>query len=214
MTPYYEDQWAKIFLGDCRELLPQMPKADLILTDPPYGINLDTAFNTRRRGVKAAAKDYPRVHGDESDFDPSFLLGYPCIIWGANYFCSKLPKSSGWLVWDKRCGRMINDQADGELAFTSMVKGVRILHHEWNGFRRDSEVGEGYHPTQKPVALMKWCLSYRWVPEGTVCDPFMGSGPTLVAAKQLNRKAIGIEIEERYCEISARRLCQEVMDLR
>ena len=77
--------------------------------------------------------------------------------------------------------------------------------------RASENSGPLQHPTQKPVALMKWCLSLRWVSEGPVCDPYMGSGPTLKAAKDLGRRAIGIEIEERYCEIAANRLRQRVL---
>ena len=210
---YYSDDYTAIAHGDCRDILPHLPKVDLVLTDPPYGIKLETAYRLRGRGRLAQCKDYPEIHGDDQEFDPSFLLKLPCILWGANYYCSKLPKSSGWLVWDKRCGRMQNDQADGELAYTSMIKGIRIFQHEWNGFRRESEVGESYHPTQKPVALMVWVLSFKWIPDGIILDPFMGSGTTLRAAKDLQRKAIGIEIEEKYCQIAAKRLSQEVLKI-
>ena len=212
MKPYYDKDGIVIYHGDCRRILPELPEVDLVVTDPPYGINLETAYRQRGRGRLAQCRDYAPIHGDDEEFDPQPWLAYPAILWGANYYCSKLPKSSGWLVWDKRCGRMQNDQADGELAWSNFVKGVRIFHHEWNGFVRDSEKGVGYHPTQKPVALMKWCLSLKWTPEGTILDPFMGSGTTLRAAKDLNRKAIGIEIEEQYCEIAAKRLAQEVFD--
>lgn len=213
MKPYYQDEYATIYHGDCREILPGLPKIDLVLTDPPYGIKLETAYKLRGRSRLAQCKDYPEIHGDDQEFDPTFLLKWPCILWGANYYCSKLPKSSGWLVWDKRCGRMQNDQTDGELAFTNVIKGVRIFHHEWNGFRRDSEIDESYHPTQKPVALIIWVLSFKWIPGGLILDPFMGSGTTLRAAKDLQRKAIGIEIEEKYCEVAAKRLAQEVLPL-
>jgi len=108
---------------------------------------------------------------------------------------------------------MQNDQSDAELAWTNFIKGVRVYSHEWNGYHRDSEKREHYHPTQKPVSLMRWCLELKWTPKGTILDPFMGSGTTLRAAKDLNRKAIGIEIEERYCEITAKRMSQSVMEL-
>lgn len=213
MEPYYEKDGIVIYHGDCREILPTLEPVNLVLTDPPYGIALETAYRQRGRTRLANTFDYPPISGDQDHFNPEFILGLdvPTVIWGANYFASMLPETSGWLVWDKRRGRIQNDQADAELAWTNVIKGVRVFAHEWNGFLRDSEIGEHYHPAQKPVALMKWILTYRWIPEGIVLDPFMGSGPTLRAAKDLGRKAIGIEIEERYCEIAANRLSQEVL---
>tara|TARA_R110000824_G_C15074894_1_gene663763 strand:- start:225 stop:950 length:726 start_codon:yes stop_codon:yes gene_type:complete len=213
--PYYQDEAVTIYHGDCTEILPGLQKVDLVLTDPPYGINLQTAYRQRGRGRLADCNNYSLIQGDNKEFDPRFLLKNfkNVVLWGANYYPEHLPKSSGWLVWDKRRGRGVNDQADAELAFTNFIKGVRVFTHEWNGFRRDSELGESYHPTQKPVDLIAWILSLKWTPKGIVCDPFMGSGSTLRAAKDLGRKAIGIEIEEEYCETAAHRMAQEILSL-
>lgn len=101
-------------------------------------------------------------------------------------------------------------QATCELAWSNFVKGCRRFRFLWNGFMRAGDESL-YHPTQKPVDLMTWCLSLPWTPEGKVLDPYMGSGPVLIAAKLAGRKAIGIEIEERYCEIAANRLAQGVL---
>jgi hypothetical protein len=161
----------------------------------------------------AACSDYPEVHGDESQFDPRWLLAYGSarIIWGANYFAHLLEPMSGWLVWDKMRPDEL-DQATCELAWTDCVRGVRRFRHLWNGMIRAGD-DELCHPTQKPVALMQWCMTLRWTRElAVILDPFVGSGTTLRAAKDLGRKAIGIEIEEQYCEIAARRLEQEVFD--
>ncbi len=209
----YNHQGIAIIHGDCREILPLLPAGsiDLVLTDPPYGINHPTNYHSRGRGALAECHDYPPVFGDDEPFDPTWLLSYglPMVLWGANYYAHKLPPSSGWLVWDKLRPDAL-DQSTCELAWTNFIKGVRRYRFLWNGMIKAS--GEALvHPTQKPIALMRWVLTLRWTPAGTVLDPFLGSGTTLRAAKDLGRKAIGIEIEEKYCEIAAKRLAQEVL---
>ena len=210
-APYYDHDGITIYHGDCREILPLLPKVDLVLTDPPYGINHPTDYKSRGRGGIAACRDYPRVFEDDRPFDPSPWLDWPCLLFGANYFADMLPCSSGWVVWDKMRPDDL-DQSTAELAWSNFIKGVRVFRHLWNGCMRASRE-DLQHPTQKPVALMSWVLGLRWTPDGTILDPYMGSGSTLVAAKRLGRKAIGIEIEERYCEIAARRVEAERLTL-
>lgn len=214
MKPYYADEAVTIYHGDCREI--ELPVQCAVVTDPPYGVNLNTSYKSAKRGVLAGANDYPPVFGDDEAFDPSPWLAYPAVVlWGANYYADRLPVSGQWLVWDKRDGSGYNDQADCELAWTQGAPGTvpRILSHRWNGMIKASERQERrLHPTQKPIALMRWCLSF--MPEGLpVLDPYMGSGSTLVAAKDMGRKAIGVEFEERYCEAAARRCSQETLGL-
>lgn len=220
-----------IYNGDCRDILPLLPKVDLVLTDPPYGSGLSFDYaerfspqagsprwwNTTDR--KLSVRHTPLV-GDDQPFDPVPILHIKAaahILWGANWYASRLPDRGGWWVWDKRTGRRDVSGADwpmseAELAWTDIGKGVRVFRHTWFGLIRDSECGKHYHPTQKPVALMRWCIRNSKT-EGIVIDPYMGSGPTLRAAKDLGRKAIGIEIEEKYCEIAAKRMAQEVLAL-
>ena len=214
IKPYFTDEKAGIVIyhGDCREILPMLPKVDLVLTDPPYGIDHPCDFQSRGRANLARCSNYPKVNGDNKPFDPRWLLGMPSILWGANHFASKLPDESGWLVWDKERPDDL-DQSTCELAWSNVIKGVRRLRYLWNGMIRKGDE-RLYHPTQKPVELMTWCLQLRWTLEAqTILDPYMGSGTTLRAAKDLGRRAIGIEIEEKYCEIAARRLSQEVLAL-
>jgi DNA modification methylase len=215
LTPYYEDVEAGIviYCGDCRDILPHLPKVDLVLTDPPYGINHPTNYHERGRGNLAICRDYPPVFDDHQPFDPALLLtlAVPMVLWGANYFANSLPHSSGWLIWDKERPHTL-DQATCEMAWTNYVKGARIFRFLWNGMLRASDEALE-HPTQKPIELMKWICELKWTPAGTILDPFMGSGTTLRAAKDLGRKAIGIEIEEKYCEIAVRRLAQAVLPL-
>ena len=129
------------------------------------------------------------------------------LFFGGNYFSDYLPPSSGWLYWDKRIG---GDFSDGELIYTNRKAGIRSFSiHSFDGL---SGGKDRVHPTQKPVRLMRWCLGF-FQDADTVLDPFMGSGTTLRAAKDLQRKAIGIEIEEKYCEIAAKRMAQEVLPL-
>lgn len=211
MKPYYEENGITIYHGDCLEVMNSLSDVEIVLTDPPYGISHPTDYASRGRGNLAKCNDYAPVHDDDKQFDPApFLkIGSAHCFFGGNYY--QLPPVNGWIVWDKERPHEL-DQATAELAWTDFVKGVRVFRYMWNGMLRAGEQGENYHPTQKPVALMKWILTMRWTPTGTVLDPFMGSGTTLRAAKDLGRKAIGIEIEEKYCEIAAKRLSQEVFN--
>ena len=214
MKPYYADDAVTIYHGDCRETLTGLVW-DVLLTDPPYGIGADSAQRGRagRRDGKAAtaSRDYGASDWDSSVPD-AYLLEHlterPAIVWGGNFM--GLPPSACWLVWDKDNGT--NGYADCELAWTNLTGAVRRLRWRWMGMLQelagaDKEVR--VHPTQKPEPVMQWCIGF--LPPGTLLDPFMGSGTTLRAAKDLGRKAIGIEIEERYCEIAARRCAQEVL---
>jgi hypothetical protein len=207
VKPYYDDgRGIVIYHGDCREILPTLESVDLVLTDPPYGIGKDgqaqsTGGHGGRKGYEFLGWD--EVRPPREIFEEMFRLSKGQIIWGGNYFVEYLPPRMGWLVWDK--GQRIN-QSDGELAFTSFDKALRILTMN----RVELMTAGAMHPTQKPTKLMQWCIAYA--PQAdTILDPFMGSGTTLRAAKDLGRKAIGIEIEEKYCEIAVRRLAQEVL---
>lgn len=213
MNPYWQSSDGRlvIYHGDCRDVLPTLGPLtiDLVLTDPPYGISHPTNYASRGRGRLADTSDFASVQGDTTRFDPSPLLSIaPCILWGGNYYADALPVSGSWLIWDKREreGVGVNDQADGEMAWSNATRGLRIFRHMWNGMWRASERGESYHPTQKPAALMRWAISKTKLTQGRVLDPYMGSGPVGVACLSTDLSYIGIEIEERYCEIAARRL--------
>ena len=212
LTPYYSDASVTLYHGDCREIAPGLGFTGLVLTDPPYGIAHPTDYQSRGRAAATMCNDYPLVHGDAEPFDPRWLLtlGRARILWGGNHFADKLPASGGWLVWDKERPDDL-DQATCELAWTDCVKGVRRFRYLWNGMiqRGDETL---CHPTQKPEALLAWALGLRWTRDfADVLDPYVGSGSTLLAAKASGRRAIGIEIEERYCEIAAKRLQQGVL---
>jgi DNA modification methylase len=209
MEIYYQDEWAKIIHGDCREVLPTLESVDLVLTDPPYGIN-ENAHRIASRGKLAATTDYGKFDWDKKPaaddlIELSINKGKSAIIWGGNYF--QVPPSRGWFVWDKQNGD--NDFADCELAWTNLKTSVRIFRFLWNGMLRAGQARgvKRVHPTQKPVELMRWCIGFA--PEvKTILDPFMGSGTTLRAAKDLGIHSIGIELNEEYCEAAASRLRQ------
>ena len=193
---------ATLYCGDCVEVLPTLPKVDAVITDPPYGIGQDGGAQ-RTRGSK-------RTNGEKLGWDSErpgrevFGLMENAaevrIYWGGNYFADYLPASMGWLYWEKRMG---GDFADGELAWTSQHKALR----QFSYYRKNK--GDE-HPTQKPAALMKWCIEQCKNNPQTILDPFMGSGTTGVAALQMGRKFIGIEREPRYFDIACRRIEQAV----
>lgn len=192
---------------------------DLVLCDPPYGIGKSKYRRpkTRYGNAKAHNKFYDEEWDSQTPskeyFDEILRVSKNQIIFGGNYFSDKLPPSSCWIVWDKDNG--MNDFADCELAWTSFSSAVRQFTFRWQGMLQGDMKNkeQRYHPTQKPVALMKWCLE-KYSKEGdSVLDVFMGSGPTLIAAKMLNRPVVGIDISPKYVKIVQERLAATTTQL-
>lgn len=215
MKPYYEHNGITIYHGDCRDILPSLPKVDLVLTDPPYGMNNNTDSSRFSGGSMESSlkrgsggKFKGKIYGDNIEFDPSFLLEFEKIIlWGSNHYSKFLPIGTT-LIWIKRLdGAFGSFLSDAEIAWKKGGHGVYC----WRDLTMTSLANQREHPNQKPISLMEWCI-LKEHPAKNILDPFMGSGTTLVAAKNLNKKAIGIEIEEKYCEIAAKRLSQEVLN--
>ena len=209
MSPYYEDEWVTLYHGDCRDILPSLPASDLLCTDPPYGMDYEPTH--RGNGSKRWADE--RIHGDREPFDPSHLLSHRrLILWGANWYADRLPASGGWVVWDKtpKGAKKGFHASHAELAWTNLSSSVRKFSLQWGG---EAHGGEPHlHPTQKPVALMRWLLAEFAQPGWLVVDPYMGSGSLAQACGELGFRYIGVELEERYCEIAAKRLAQGVLD--
>lgn len=210
MKPYYEEDGIVIYHGDCREVLPLLAVC-AIVSDPPYGMAWDGRVIRGPNGTGKAGptKNYGvTIAGDDAPFNPSHLLCYSeVLLWGFNHFPQALGRGTA-LVWIKRYDNGYGTfLSDGELAWLNKGHGVYC--------RRDVSLqGESttrLHPTQKPLGIMRWCLGF--IDASDICDPYMGSGTTLEAAKLGGKKAIGIEIEERYCEIAAKRLSQGVLAL-
>lgn len=191
---------ARLICADCREVLPTLPRVDAVVTDPPYGIGEDGGrFRDRKGGghrilpKKGWDCEVPSVE----TFAAMQSISTAQIIWGGNYFTDRLPVSRGWLYWNKMMG---GDFSDGELAWTSLDMALR-------SFALCNKMGGKEHPTQKPVALMQWCLGF--LPEAqSVCDPFMGSGSTGVAAVTAGKTFIGIERDPDYFAIACRRITE------
>ena len=203
--PYYRDDAVIIYNSDCTDILPLLPKFDLLLTDPPYGIG-EHGGACRTRGRPGYAKHQNMGWDNERPckdvFHMMLAVASVSIIWGGNYFADLLPPTMGWLYWRKVMG---GDFSDGELAWTSRQAALR----EFTKCPKGMDKG---HPCEKPIELMTWCIGM--VDEATtIVDPFAGVGTTGVAAKELGRKCILIEREEVYCERAAKRLEQEYLPL-
>jgi DNA modification methylase len=194
-----------LYLGDNREILPALGMLDAIVTDPPYGIG-EAAGKNKSRGLLAKSRDY-----GNSDWDNAPPPGWVIemlrgvsryqIIFGGNYYT--LPPTSCWLVWDKKNGN--TDFADCELAWTNLPKAVRRIEWLWHGMiRKGSDQRE--HPTQKPLGVMAWALDQLPVDVKSICDPFMGSGTTGVAAVHKGLRFAGIEKNEQYFDTACQRI--------
>jgi DNA modification methylase len=212
-----DDYINKVICGDCLEVMKGIPDGaiDLVVTDPPYGIGAAryTRGGTQYGNSLARCKSYGVSDWDDATPSPDvfaemFRVARSAIIFGGIYF--QLPPSACWLVWDKDNGS--NGYADCELAWTNLSGAVRRLRHKWHGMLQE-HMGDKketrVHPTQKPVPVMQWSIGQAPDDCQIILDPFAGSGTTLVAAKQLGRRYIGIEINPDYCKIAEDRLRQE-----
>ena len=193
-----------LYNADCREVLPTLGKVDAVVTDPPYGLG------DKWQGGSAASKSTWKladggaaVEWDAATFPAMsdiLALAPQVIIWGGNYY--DLPPRRGWLAWDK-IARFTS--GDFELAWTTIDQPTRI--YPLGRQEIQNEAGRKSHPTEKPISLMSWCISF--LPNAaTILDPFMGSGTTGVAAIRLGRKFIGVEIEPKYFDIACRRISE------
>lgn len=194
---------ATLYLGDCQKMLADVEPVDAVVTDPPYGIGWVPRVNNRERRWK-----------DNEQFDPRpFLsLGTHHLFWGAQYFAHLLPPKEGWLTWVKRPLEhdFSNDgrsYATTELAWRNWGKAA-FMAQVWDGGMRqgDADNRTFCHPSQKPIELMKWCVSRLPDDRRVVCDPFMGSGTTGVACVQAGRRFVGIEIDPGYFDTACRRI--------
>ena len=207
---------ATLYLGDCLEILPTLPKVDAVITDPPYGMSLDASYSNstpnHRKGI-GASRGYDAIVGDAAPFNAGIYLdalaGAPeHFWWGANYYRKHIPDGGSWLVWDKRAGMPDFDYSlsEFELCWSKKKRHQRILRRRWFGLcgTETQDVRNRVHPSQKPVELMMDCLEMA-KGENTI-DPFMGSGTTGVACMNLGRKFIGVEIEPKYFDIACERI--------
>jgi len=206
----------KIYCMDCLDGLKLIPdeSIDLVLTDPPYGIKRDKGFGGFGGFGKPIARR--RYEEDEWDstrpkkeyFDELLRVSKQAIIFGGNFFTDYLPVGTHWIVWDKL--NTMPTFGDCELIWTnSSRKSVKKITVQWNGLL--GKEGERYHPTQKPLELIKILINNYSKEGDTVLDPFMGSGTTAVACKQLRRNFIGFELSQKYVDIANKRLSQETI---
>ena len=206
--PFYEDGSVTIYHGDCRELLPEI-EADVLVTDPPYGMAYDSGWSKHRA-----------IEGDGDLGARDWVLDHwgnrPALVFGT--WRLPRPEARTMLIWDKGDSPGMGDLS---LPWGPSYEEIYVRGDGWSGPRKagvlrhigrtGADAKQIGHPTPKPLSLMVDLIGY--CPAGVILDPFMGSGTTLRAAKDLGRKAIGIELEERYCQIAAERCSQEVLDL-
>lgn len=227
MKPYYQDSAVTIYLGDCREVSVGLDYS-AVISDPPYGMDANTDSRRFSGGYYGAGGVYgdgrarrgqgvghPRVRGDAEPFNPAPWLDREWVVlFGANHYAQHLPVGTT-LVWIKRADDLFGSfLSDAELAWRKGGHGVYCYREQFPPPSRmvELQMSRCPHPTQKPLGLMAWSIGRSGAPvEAIILDPYMGTGTTLRAAKDMGRKAIGIEIEERYCEIAAKRMAQEVL---
>lgn len=205
-------------LGDCLALMKEMPdnSVDAVITDPPYGIEIGKmGFTNNRIGGVALRKDYKGM-GEWDDrpiskveIDEIFRISRVQVIFGAQYVAHLLPPHGCWIVWDKKTDdKYQNDFADAELAWTNSDKPSRIIRHLWQGMLQQDMKNkeERFHPTQKPIAVMRKIIQMFTKEGETVLDPYMGSGSTGVACTLTRRNFVGFEVGQQFYDIAAKRI--------
>ena len=188
-------------------------KADMVFTDPPYGISVVKSEMVGANFGVAKKGKYSEVIADDTTktaqefYQTCVALGMDkFIIWGGNYFTDFLPFSDGWLIWNKRANTDIrNTFADGEMAWCSFHTPIRIYDQLWNGMIREGEKEKRVHPTQKPIRMLSEVIQDH-VKGNLLFDGFLGSGSTMVAAHQLKRKCYGMELDPKYCQVIVDRM--------
>ena len=195
---------ALLIRGDCLAVLPHLAgRYGAIISDPPYGIGYDPSSPTGSKWKKVKS-----IVGDDAPFDPTPLLGHvkTVCLFGANNFANRLPNSRRWFVWDKRPGMKSMTYSDCELVWCSTDGPARMIRVVWSGANRGEERGQHWHPTQKPIEVMRQIIETVSKPGNTILDPYMGSGSTGIAALRTGRKFIGVEIERRWFRAAVTRL--------
>ena len=212
---------ATLYLGDCREILPGLERPAAVITDPPYGMNHNTdsrrfsggRVGSNRLKQRGPGRSWPPIVGDAAPFNPSLWIecAASIVLWGANHFGRHLPVGTT-LIWVKKKPRLFGSfLSDAEIAWMKGGHGVYCRELSFPPPSRIAEAalgnGRAAHPTQKPVALMRWCIEKARVPQGgLILDPYMGSGSTGVAATQLGHPFTGIEIDPGYFDTACRRI--------
>jgi site-specific DNA-methyltransferase (adenine-specific)/modification methylase len=204
---------ATLYLGDCRKILPTLPKVDAVVTDPPYGVSRDKGMGlggwgltgNRTNCLRRYDGDWDSSRPESSTITALLDAADLHIVWGGQFFADVLPVQGKWLFWDK-CQTMPSF-GDGELAWTSLP-GNAVKQFTYNGSGLHAKKKDRVHPTQKPLRLMKWCIEQLPANAHTILDPYMGSGTTGVACAQMGRAFIGCEIDPRYFDIACKRIEQ------
>ena len=216
MKIYYETPLGRLWHGDCVEGMEHIQAIDLILTDPPYGIGVGGSKPLGSVGGSNVCHVNNYIQFEDSKrpsqkcFDLMLSISRNQIIFGGNYFLDYLYPTPCFLVWDKD---NTGNFADCEIAWASFKSAVRKFKWRWNGMLKEAPE-KRYHLTQKPVGLFMQILRKYSQEKELILDPFLGSGTTAIACERLKRRWIGIEIEEKYCDIAAKRIEAERKQLK
>jgi DNA modification methylase len=213
LEPYYSDSMVTLYHGDCREITEWLA-ADVLVTDPPYGMAYESNHNRDKRNAKVGC---PVAGDQDTTIRDAALTAWghrPALVFG-KWSCPRPAATKARLIWDKK----VQGTGDLSIPWGPTDEEIYVLGGGFTGRRGTNIISVQMlmsgdrtrpdHPTPKPVPLMEVLIAK--CPPGVVADPFAGSGSTLVAAKLQGRRAIGVELEERYCEIAARRLAQDAL---